>query len=48
MFSVISTEGVLTRSVTAPFDFLQASTPILDRDRLIRQFAPPDAPPPRS
>jgi hypothetical protein len=48
LFSVISTEGVLTRSVTVPFDFLQASTPIVDRDRLIRHFEPPDAPPPRA
>jgi len=48
LFTVISTEGVLTRSVTTLVDFLQASTPILDRDRLLRHFEPPDSPPPRA
>ena len=48
LFSVIATEGILSHSITAPVDFLQASTPIVDRDRLIRHFEPPDAPPPRA
>ena len=48
LFSVISTEGVLTRSVSTPVDFLQVGTRIVDRDRLIRHFEPPDSPPPRT
>jgi len=48
LFAVISTEGILSHSITAPVDFLEAGTPIVDRDRLIRHFEPPDAPPPRA
>ena len=48
LFTVISTEGVLTRSVAAPVDFLQAPTPIVKRDRPILHFESPDAPPPRA
>jgi hypothetical protein len=48
LFTVISTEGVLTRFVTAPAEFPPAGTPIVSHDRLTGQFEPPDAPPPRA
>jgi hypothetical protein len=48
LFTVISTEGVLARSVTTPAAFPPAGTPIVSGDRPIRHFEPPDAPPPRA
>ena len=48
LFTVISTEGVLTRSIATPLDFLEAPTPVVNREQPTLQFEPPDAPPPRA
>jgi hypothetical protein len=48
LFSVISTEGVLVSSVTAPADFPPAGAALVSHDQLIRQFETPDSPPPRA
>jgi len=48
LFSVISTEGVLVSSVSAPADFPPAGATLLPHGQLIRQFETPDSPPPRN
>jgi hypothetical protein len=48
LFSVISTEGVLVSSVSAPADFPPAGAALVPHDQLIRQFEAPDSPPPRA
>ena len=48
LFSVISTEGVLATPIAAATDFPPAGAALVPHDQLIRQFEPPDAPPPRS
>ena len=48
LFALLSTDGVLTDSITASADFLATDSVAGSRDQLIPQFESPDAPPPRA
>ena len=48
LFALLSTDGVLTESITATVDFLATDSVAGVRDQLIPQFDAPDAPPPRA
>jgi len=48
LFTLLSTDGVLTDSVIATVDFLSTGSISVSRDQLIPQFESPDAPPPRA
>jgi len=48
LFTLLSTDGVLTDSLTATTDFLATGSVAAVRDQLIPQFESPDAPPPRA
>jgi hypothetical protein len=48
LFALLSTDGVLTDSVTPSIDLLATDSIAASRDQLIPQFESPDAPPPRA
>jgi hypothetical protein len=48
LFALLSTDGVLTDSVTTTVDLPSTRSISASRDQLIPQFEPPDAPPPRA
>jgi hypothetical protein len=48
LLAMLSTDGVLTTSVASPNDFPAAGDAPPSTVQLIRQFDPPDAPPPRA
>jgi hypothetical protein len=48
LFALLSSDGVLTDSVTSTVDFLTTDSITASRDQLIPQFESPDAPPPRA
>ena len=48
LLALLSTDGVLAKSVASTTDFPAAGNPLPSTVQLIRQFEPPDAPPPRA
>jgi len=48
LLALLSTDGVLRESVASPIDFPVAGDALPSTIQLIRQFEPPDAPPPRA
>jgi hypothetical protein len=48
LLALLSTDGVLTDSIVSQNDFPSAGKAFPSTEQLIRQFASPDAPPPRA